>query len=386
LLDCRLRDISTAVVFLEKRELVTVYRKARYVDGEPRGSMVYVIPNLERIDVLLTEVENERSLLMKKTDEDETRGVATSNSRLARVPDSGTQAGAVQHTAPAKSGTQRVEVQHHNLNVPKARNDNVGRAARQVTQTSASSPSCHLARSEAGGGGAADAESTSPPSPTTPQYASSKRMESPAHNAQRAEGLVADVRSQSQVLLEKRISRFIYFWSEAGRRSGHLDFVNVSHGDRKALSEFFMTEKVKASWMAAVAINAWQAGDELKKNGRYDGGWACRRARDIQTFLRLRNRILNELGANGYKVNAYKDLREWFTDSELNQHGFEINAGLGVVSSDDCWENDEDAPAYYERNGLEMPLEVQASLNTRNRSVSRTDSRPKPEDKARHGR
>jgi hypothetical protein len=106
---------------------------------------------------------------------------------------------------------------------------------------------------------------------------------------------------------------------------------------------------------------AWQAADQVKKKGGFDPAWACRRSMDIQSFLSRVSKILSELGANGYEVNAYRTLRYLFTDSELSKQGFNTKVCLEVLDPKDCWENDPEAPAYYRDNGLEMPSEVRAA-------------------------
>jgi hypothetical protein len=65
---CRLRDISTALVFLERLKLVTIFRPARYQDGEPRGRMVFAIPNVERIEQLLAEAKEQATNLNESSD------------------------------------------------------------------------------------------------------------------------------------------------------------------------------------------------------------------------------------------------------------------------------------------------------------------------------
>jgi hypothetical protein len=54
---CRPRDISRALGFLEKQGFVTLYHKARFKHGEPCGTLVYAIPNVEAIDSALISAE-----------------------------------------------------------------------------------------------------------------------------------------------------------------------------------------------------------------------------------------------------------------------------------------------------------------------------------------
>ena len=376
LLDCRLRDISTAVVFLERIGLIWVFRKTRYNNGEPCGTVVNVIPNVEAIADMLREVEAAGRGVLQNQDQVVTDGSSEGVlSHKAKVPESGTQGGGVEHSAPTKSGTQTHEDAHKSLNVLKTANSAEGHTAQPVTPHSAPSPSHRLGRADGGGGGAAaDASSTScsqadrdevvdlneQPKPGPPGAAGPLPVAASSRNGHRANGPTSAAQDHARV--ERQVSNFCYYWDEAGRRSGYLELVQINEGDRKALRTFFENESVCPGWFAAVAIRAWAAGEDIKKKGNFDPVWGCCRSKDIQSFIRLRSRILSELGANRFKVNAYKNLRRYFTDSELRNQGFDVEVGLEVLNPARCWENDEDAPGYYVDRSTEMPPEVRAVL------------------------
>lgn len=352
-LSCRPRDISKTLKFLEREGFLTLVHKARFKLGEPCGTMVYAIPNVEAIDEVLLEVKQAVEGYLARTNDAEDSQSATSDLDNAKVPNSSTQPVEHGHSAKPKSVTQPVEQQPQSLNVPStAHNDAVGNVAGQVGHQSTKSKT-HLSRSVAEGGcggkaaAAADAGSTSPPD--HPLNAT------PA--GQSASGHASTAPTPDPAYIEKKVNRFCYYWTEAGRRSGYIDVLAIENREREALREFFTKNPKSTGWFAAVAILAWQAGNEVKKKG----AWACRRSKDIQTFLQLLSRILSELGSNRYEVNAYRNLRWWFTDSELRKQAFNIKAELGVLDVDECWENTPDAPAYYEENGIELPPEVRAA-------------------------
>jgi hypothetical protein len=360
-LDCRLRDISTALGFLEELQLVWLVRKARYVDGEPRGTLVYAIPNVVAIADMLAKVERAARGLGQHSDD---------NGNLEqtddpKAPDSGTQGVKLWHTGSAKSCTQDGGVQHDSLNVPKQRNAAIGRSAERVATTYPLAGHERGAAARGGNGEADAAESDTSPHPATETGGSGTSPASLSRDGQRAEGPPSAAPSDSYPSAEDQAATFIHYWTEAGRRSGYLDLIHVLKSDRQALVDFFAKNDVDCGWLAAVAINSWRACANVERRDGYDTAWACRRSKDIQTFLRLRSKILNELGANRYKVNAYKTLRRLFTDTELHRQGFDVHSGLEVVRADRCWENAGDAPGYYEDNGLESPPEVSAALADR---------------------
>lgn len=359
-LSCRPRNISKALKFLERQKFLTLVHKARFKRGEPCGTLVYAIPNVEAIDRALIEVKQVVESYLAEAKEAEAGQGATSVLDHTKVPNSSTQPVELGHSAKPKSGTQPVEQQPQSLNVPPtAQNDAVGHAAGQGGHQSKSSKT-HLPRSvaEGGCGGFADAAAafagSTSPSDHSPAPAA-------AHTGQSASGHASTAPAPDPAYIEKKVNRFCYYWTEAGRRTGQIDVLAIEKREREALRKFFTVNPDSTGWFAAVATLAWQAGEDVKKKGSHDPAWACRRSKDIQTFLKLLSRILTELGSNGYKVNAYRHLRWWFTDSELRNQGFKVNAGLGVLDAVECWENTPDALAYYEDNGLEIPPEVRAA-------------------------
>lgn len=103
-LACRPRDISKALKFLERQEFLTLDHKARFKHGEPCGTMVYAIPNVEVIDQALIEVKQVvESYLAGEKDADAGQG-ATSVLDNTKVPNSGTQPVEHGHSAKPKSG------------------------------------------------------------------------------------------------------------------------------------------------------------------------------------------------------------------------------------------------------------------------------------------
>jgi hypothetical protein len=352
-LSCRPRNISTALKFLERHGFLTLIHKPRFNLGEPNGTMVYAIPNVEAIDKALIEAQQVVESYLAGANDAETGQDATIVLDQTKVPNSGTQPVEHGHSAKPKSVTQPAEQQPQSLNVPStAHSDAVGNVAGQVGHQPTKSKT-HLSRSVAGGGSGgkadadADAGGTSPPDHPAPA--------TPA--GQSASGHASTAPTPDPAYIEEKVNRFCYYWTEAGRRTGHIDVLAIEKREREALRQFFTGNQQSTGWFAAIAILAWQAGDEVKAKGV----WACRRSKDIQTFLQLLSRILTELSSNGYNVNAYRHLRWWFTDSELRNQGFKVNAGLDVLEPDECWENTPDALAYYEKNGLEMPPEVSAA-------------------------
>lgn len=357
MLDCRARDISTAVRFLEDLDLIWVWRKARYVDGEPKGTLVMAIPNVEAIADMLRETEAVADCLLHKSDVHE----KAENLNEAEEPNSGTQGVEVQHSAPQKSGTRASKDEHKSLNAPKQHNAAAGRTAERVVHTS--SPTSHSLRSvaEGGSGGAAAADKYK----SRLQPAESAD-DTGSRDGQRADGPTSEAPNDCYYPSAKeQAESFVWLWIEAGRRTGAVELVNVLKSDRELLEKFFRENNVDCCWMVAMAIKAWFAADKVERSGGFDTVWGCRRSKDIQTFLRFRSKILNELGANGIKVNAYKNLRRWFTDSELRQQGFEILAPLELIQASRCWEDASEASAYYEGFELEMPPEVRAALAER---------------------
>ena len=313
---CRPRDISTALGFLEKLGFLTLCRKARFEHGEPKGTMVYAIPNIDAIDKALTSAEDVVKNYLSELDDAKRPETTSTNKAHAKVTNFDTQPSEDRHSAKSKSDTRPGEHQPQSLNVPKKDND-------------------------------AEAHVDSLTAP---------------HDGQPAFGPASDVQPPDPAYIEKKVNRFCYYWTEAGRRTGCLDVLAIEKRERDALREFFAKNQHHSTgWFAAVAIRAWQACYNVKKKGSFDPVWACRRAKDIQSFLRLLSRILSEIGSNKYKVNAYRNLRWWFTDSELCRQGFRVNAGLDVLKPDECWENAPEAPDYYTANGLESPPEVRAA-------------------------
>lgn len=358
---CRPRDISTALGFLEKLGFLTLCHKARFEHGEPKGTMVYAIPNIEAIDKALISAEDVvKSYLSER--EDAKNAETTSTAAVhTKVTNFDTQPGEDRHSAKSKIDTQPAKHQPQSPNVPKAHNDAEAHAGRQVGQESTSSKSHLLASVGEGGKAAFAGGSTS--SHTHPL--------STSHDGHSAPGPTSDVRPPDSAYIEKKVNRFCYYWTEAGRRTGYVDVLAIEKRERDALREFFYDNQESTGWFAAVAIRAWEAGEHEKKKGSFDPAWACRRSKDIQSFLRLLSRILSELGANKYKVNAYRNLRWWFTDSEISKQGFPINAGLDVLEPDECWENTPEAAAYYVDNGLEPPPEVRAACTNRKEANER---------------
>jgi hypothetical protein len=335
MLDCRLRHISTALGHLEKLGLISVHRKARYVGGEPKGTMVYAIPDVEAIAGYLVQAEQKIKSLRKAPDDQD----AVDEGDDTKVPDSDIQGGEVEHSMPLNSGSQALKDEHKSLNVLERQyytdDDDKNATSRD---------------------GAIDAARAS------------AQLSPEARDGQRAEVPKSGAPSPKPLLPEQQAERFIFYWIEAGRRSKHLILIQVGQSEREELINFFQQNQVKACWFAAVAIRAWQAAENVekpKKKDDFDTAWGCRHSSYIQGFLRHRAKILSELGANGFKVNAYTNLRWYFTDSELRENGFKVDVGLDVIDPEDAWENDEDAPNYYQRHKMQMPPEVRAAAAER---------------------
>lgn len=346
---CRPRDISRAVVFLEKQGFLTVYRQTRYKHGEPCGTMVFAIPNVEAIDRKLAAVQAVVTdyLAEQKAAEDGAEGVGSEKSK---VPDIDTPPPQVRHSGQSTLDARSCQQAPQSLNVPQCTPQAAeGHAARRVEQTSASPPT-HSPGRVAEGGEAAAPGSTSPGETNADQ-----------RNGHLASGPASDAQQPDPAPIERKVQRFCYYWTEAGQRTGYIEVLAVEKHERDALREFFMKNQRNTAWFAAVAILAWRAADEVKKKRGFDPAWACRRSTDIQSFLSRVSKILSELGANGYEVNAYRLLRCIFTDSELSKQGFNTKLSLEVLDPEDCWENAPEAPAYYRDNGLEMPPEVRAA-------------------------
>jgi hypothetical protein len=350
-LACRPRDISRALGFLEKSGFMVLYHKPRFVRGEPRGTMVFAIPKIEAIDQALIEAKELAEARLADADDPESGELPANNSDRAKAPNLGAQPVEHGRSVTPKSGAQPVEHRPHSLNVPNtAANNAVGHAARQVPQTL--KPPLHLPGSVPEGGGAAAFEgSTSPPDPLPGAGPAGQSASGPASNPP----------APDPAYIEMKVNRFCYYWTEAGRRTEQVEVLAIKRREREALAAFFRENPKSSGWVAAVAIRAWQADDEIKKKGDFDPAWACRKSKYIPTFLSKLSRILSELGSTGYTVNAYRNLRGWFTDSELQKQGFKVGAGLGVLEPDDCWENCAEAPGYYTENGIEMPPEVRVA-------------------------
>lgn len=346
---CRPRDISRAVVFLVKQGFLTVYRQTRYKHGEPCGTMVFAIPNVEAIDSKLAAVQAVVTDYVAEQKEAED-GAEGGGSAKSKVPDIDTPPPQVRHSGQSTLDARSCQQAPQSLNVPQTpENAAEGHAARRVEQTSASPPT-HSPGRVAKGGEAAAPRSTSPGEANADQ-----------RNGHPAFGPASDAQPPDPAHIERKVQRFCHYWTEAGQRTGYISVLAIERHERDALREFFTKNQVSTAWFAAVAILAWRAAYEVKKKGNFDPAWSCRRSTDIQSFLRRVSKILSELGANGYEVNAYRLLRCIFTDSELSKQGFNTKVGFDVIDPEECWGNAPEAPAYYRDNGIEMPSEVRAA-------------------------
>ena len=353
-LDCRPRDVSRALTFLEKEGFLTRHRKARYKGGEHAGTVVRVIPDVLAIDRALLAAKAQANSLEGHPGKMAVEDLEPSkDDDVPKVSKFDTSQGKSKHPTQSKLDPPNGKDGPCNLNVPNsARNNSVGRGARQAAD--ATSPaSRRLSGSAPDGGGSAATKDGTSRNPDVQNDERQKTTKTPKAKSKR---------------IDRWIYQFLYLWAEAGRRTLNLPQFAVEPGDRKVLRKYLTEHRTSPAWLVAMAIQAWDADASTESRRGFDSAWACRRAKDISTFLSLRSKILNELGALGYEVNQHVTLRRWFTDSELTEIGVNVEPGLDAIEPKFCWENRKNAPQYYHAVGMDMPPEVRATDNARNYS------------------
>jgi len=96
-------------------------------------------------------------------------------------------------------------------------------------------------------------------------------------------------------------------------------------------------------------------------------------AAEVQSFLRClkTSKLESEIGRAGRTINAFEDLRRFFTASELEFYGWE-RIPILAIRADYLWENDLEAPDYYRDRNLPLPAEVAHAEKLRQQSQDNT--------------
>jgi hypothetical protein len=176
--------------------------------------------------------------------------------------------------------------------------------------------------------------------------------------------LVIDTPEQRQAW--NRASRLCTFYSQVMMRSGHARSCDLTHSDKVRAFKFFSDcPQSGALYVTSVFINALLlVDDDQADHGEgYDDIWYCRSALNFQKFLAYvkSGRIESEIGRAGWKINAWRELRLYFTESELLYYGWASDKiPIVRIKPDEQWESDPSAQTYYRDRNLPLPIEIQA--------------------------
>jgi hypothetical protein len=165
--------------------------------------------------------------------------------------------------------------------------------------------------------------------------------------------------------------RLCVLYAEVFMRSGHARTCKLNHNDSvRAFNYFNRYPQCGAFYVTSVFILALMLVTDNESGNGYDKLWHSRWAVDFRRFLAYleSGRIESEIGRAGTKINTWRALRLYFTQSELIHFGWDPNNIPAVrIDPDDIWEADPDAADYYQTQQLPLPVEVQVVLDNRNK-------------------
>jgi hypothetical protein len=158
--------------------------------------------------------------------------------------------------------------------------------------------------------------------------------------------------------------RFCDLWQEAIVRSGTLSSSAFTLPDKQAAYSYFQAHpEITGSFPVAVAIHAWQLAREgAQPKSKRRSLFHIPHSLDPRQFLSSMNtgKVEAEVGIF-VKVNAWKTLRWWFTETELVY--FELKVPIMALEPDQLWEYDPCALSYYLDRHRDLPSEVAAVAN-----------------------
>jgi hypothetical protein len=161
--------------------------------------------------------------------------------------------------------------------------------------------------------------------------------------------------------------RFCALWEEAIVRSGTISSSAFTLADKKAAYGYFQKRpQATGLFQIAVATHAWQLAREgAQPRGKRRELYHIPHSLDPRQFLSSMHsgKIEAEVGLF-QKVNAWKTLRWWFTESELVYWGWDkAKVPVMILDPDQLWEYDPRAPRYYQDRRRALPPEVTAVVN-----------------------
>jgi hypothetical protein len=165
----------------------------------------------------------------------------------------------------------------------------------------------------------------------------------------------------------RKAMRFRALWQECIVRTGTVSSSSFTLPDQKAAYSYFQAHpEIVGLFPVTVAIHAWQLAREgaLPNNGRRRL-YHIPHSLDPRQFLGSMHtgKLEAEVGLFAH-MNAWKDLRSWFTESELVYWGWnKAKMPVMALEPDQLWEYNPRAPLYYRNRHRDLPPEVAAVVS-----------------------